>query len=653
VNGKRTPAARVKKRFSQLMEGLNLADVASLVNFEFMTSKCLEFDPHCRAVFAGERVPWPIVWLLSRTHPKFIFQPKKLPPPDAVRDAIMGFVNRVNWRYALRDDKTKPLIKTAKGKRTPPYLGILPGALSHWSHKVLSNVMGEYDRCKKRFLATKPVRTPALVAFALSLMKRYKLTALQNDKDGGFSVFPTEQYGEVESLVFEKGIYEYVGQGELNALLRCARSEADTIATTIAEYEKDPRVKSQLLKPLSNGGRSIAVLQMKIKSHKDAGEVVPRPLHTSVQYLWEGFGRWLIIQLRERLHALGCQNHLMKNSEHAKEVIEAAKVDGGEVFVRLDISDFFLSGTIDQLSDDILSTFDSSDKRCSIIKELLPFLLRNQFVRGRTEQHAAKDGAYRVLRGSGMGITHSGDLCDLAFAARVERYLCRSIIFEKFRIKLYCRFKDDALLVISRGKHLPLIQHLKVHGKYFKIKVERMDKREMEYLNLNIYKSSKATGPCLKTEYYFKPTALSIPLSSASAHPRCIHESWPKAMIASIRRLCSEPLNADKGENELRKRFSQAMVPVVWPQQQSRLTPVKGPVARNQSVLWCAMPYHPWLAKPLSSALARVQLDDPTLHAKLFGEDGITRITASGVKFAWTTYFPRLATILRALDKTI
>ena len=126
-------------------------------------------------------------------------------------------------------------------------------------------------------------------------MKRYKLTALQNDKDGGFSVFPTEQYGEVESLVFEKGIYEYVGQGELNALLRCARTGANKIADSIAEYENDPKIKFQLLKPLSNGGRSIAVLQMKIKSHKSEGGVVPRPLHTSVQYFWEGFGRWLII----------------------------------------------------------------------------------------------------------------------------------------------------------------------------------------------------------------------------------------------------------------------------------------------------------------------------------------------------------------------
>jgi len=109
-------------------------------------------------------------------------------------------------------------------------------------------------------------------------------------------------------------------------------------------------------------------------------------------------------------------------------MLENTNIDGAEIFIRLDIADYCLSGECEQLVDDVMSTFDRTDKRYAIMRDTLTFLITYQFVKGRAVVNGDDEGAYRAIRGSGMGIVHSGDLCDVAFAARVETYLCRDFM---------------------------------------------------------------------------------------------------------------------------------------------------------------------------------------------------------------------------------
>ena len=89
----------------------------------------------------------------------------------------------------------------------------------------------------------------------------------------------------------------------------------------------------------------------------------------------------------------------------------------------------------------VLPYFDKQVK--SLAELILWILLNNQFVEweGRT---------YKVDRGSGMGLIHSGCLSDLAFNRVVES----RINFAEVGIRAYYRFRDDIFLVADSKQHV-------------------------------------------------------------------------------------------------------------------------------------------------------------------------------------------------------
>ena len=88
--------------------------------------------------------------------------------------------------------------------------------------------------------------------------------------------------------------------------------------------------------------------------------------------------------------------------------------------VRLDIRDYFLSGTLNELMVTLRQIFSDNTEAARILVRVLHFLLHNQWVVDSTTNEV-----YRALRGSAVGLQHSGDLMDLCFWWKVERWsLC-------------------------------------------------------------------------------------------------------------------------------------------------------------------------------------------------------------------------------------
>ena len=94
--------------------------------------------------------------------------------------------------------------------------------------------------------------------------------------------------------------------------------------------------------------RIFSTLGATVKTHKDQGEQVLRPLHKSVSTPFLPGMKFLCSYLSEFLKTLP---HILRNSQQAKEEILDLVLLGSDKFVKVDIKDFFMSGSHPSLTD--------------------------------------------------------------------------------------------------------------------------------------------------------------------------------------------------------------------------------------------------------------------------------------------------------------
>ena len=89
------------------------------------------------------------------------------------------------------------------------------------------------------------------------------------------------------------------------------------------------------------------------------------------------------------------------------------------------------------------------------MKKAMELLLWAQFI-GITDDGGDIKRAWRVIRGSGMGLSHSGEVADAAYLDR-EKHGLLNIINKKYLVRGYIRFKDDFLICTDERKDEPNI----------------------------------------------------------------------------------------------------------------------------------------------------------------------------------------------------
>ena len=93
----------------------------------------------------------------------------------------------------------------------------------------------------------------------------------------------------------------------------------------------------------------------------------------------------------------------------------------GSKLIKIDMTDFYLSGAISYLMSDVMHIFAPNDPLNPLRADVLRLLLYHQYIRG-AGRPKSDGGAFRVISGSGMGLVASGDISDAAYYARTERW---------------------------------------------------------------------------------------------------------------------------------------------------------------------------------------------------------------------------------------
>ena len=90
-------AMRVQKLRNRLLGGLNTSDLASLGKYHLFKNRVVFYDFEGMRTIDAEYddVPWPVIWLLARHSPKFIFANNKAPDEKSTIADIDNFINKL------------------------------------------------------------------------------------------------------------------------------------------------------------------------------------------------------------------------------------------------------------------------------------------------------------------------------------------------------------------------------------------------------------------------------------------------------------------------------------------------------------------------------------------------------------------------------
>ena len=275
-----------------------------------------------------------------------------------------------------------------------------------------------------------------------------------------------------------------------------------------------------------------------------------------------------------------------KNSKAAKNVFSKVTLSRDVRLAKLDVKDFFLSGTLGELSRVIHSAMHGH-LFLNLVAVAVEFLLHNQYVRSRSAPCAVDAGAYRVLKGSGMSPSHSGEIASLAFNELVEVSMSSDASAAPCGLVSYLRFNDDILAIVQPDNVNEWIDTVTRRAKFF-IVVEVIS-YYVVFLNLKVaYNVFRVV-----TFHYTKPSAMLEPSSCFSGQAPAVHNTWLLSMASTIKSLCTRPKEATRALDKLTYRFCAATIPIRWPTNiHSPAMPRLFPRHNSRGTLWLPLPYH-------------------------------------------------------------
>ena len=150
----------------------------------------------------------------------------------------------------------------------------------------------------------------------------------------------------------------------------------------------------------------------------------------------EGLSRWVSRELQGPLTG---HTWLLTSSAQLVADIKTVAAEDSDYFVKLDVRDFYMTGTPPELKDSI-EVLLPPGPRCRLLCEAVEYLLSSEYI----VSNLVPGRVFRVVCGSGMGHRHSGRIADCSFFALGEReFAARSQVLQSFGIKRYFRCRDD------------------------------------------------------------------------------------------------------------------------------------------------------------------------------------------------------------------
>jgi len=535
---------------------MSTSQIGTLLNFQSARDAVFVWDGFSsrpRHAEVGDDVcPWPVTFLLSQFSKKYIFNAGVVPKWNQVEGELLKFSNRLKWAFHFKDNNApmeKSLAKVKRGEVQPYLIG---GAVKPPPLEIQAFIQHLREWLLRKFTSVARWGKEHLggnmlpvVKLAFGIMRSEGLAAGPTDKDGGFLVTKAANLLKVHSVVMTKPEYQQVFT---------SRVDWEAISQQYLAFVQEAAVtldKKELVRPLRSSldapdALFSARVGLTAKTHKSSLEW--RNLHCCPKWKFASLSQWVASMVEERLRLLA--PHILKDSMDLVRRLKLIRLSSTFPllkFATIDIKEYFMTGEAFVLAEAASKVFEGQLRL--LMRNILFFLLDSQYV-----VNSATGGMYKVVLGSGMGLPHSGAVCDAAMFHLAEGSSMRS---SPVSLVGYYRFKDDILAIYSaRSEFQNFFQALRQRALPFKLKCEQVSSVGIDFLEAHIYKSGIDGCGKIASRPRIRDTGLSANLLAASSnHHSRIPRAWPRCLLARRAQLCTEKTHFEEEKQRLISRL--------------------------------------------------------------------------------------------------
>ena len=363
--------------------------------------------------------------------------------------------------------------------------------------------------------STAHVNTFPMIRWVFRRMRDGGWTLLPDDKEPGFCFIRHSETRDIAISSLVSGSCEK--SHFLDMWLPRMVKTYGIIAKGIGELQ-GKRIQSAVLSSQwSEGATPICQITLLCKTTKSPGEVTFRCVHSGVSNMWTGLSAWLAHHLRVKIE-MKLPNLLRDTKEFVDDLRHLHWQDGIRM-IKMDIKEFYMSGNPCFLSHACSELFCNEIVDFQqLVAKAVDWLCRKQYV----QSEFLPDLTYRVTRGSGMGLLHSGEVSDAGFWIAAERWLLTTSVRQWCSITYGRRFRDDIFAITSnfpRFKHVFRWLRSRAALEGYKLLTEDVSQNKITFLAVDVV--------VINGGFMTKPRERIVApfLSEYSAHPRHVHIS--------------------------------------------------------------------------------------------------------------------------------
>ena len=554
-------------------------------------------------------LPWPVLLWLGTRSKKHVVLDAKQPHPHKYNSSFLRAEQSLLWRDAL-------------GNITNPWWQF------HWGHSTSNKcnavVLPEVrafanevrDTLAKTFRTSRArpsfVKTRAKYeSFAAEWLATRGWTVLQTDKDGGFCLVRSSALATMLKRKLQMPFYREIPTWQIHVDMIVGQ-----MCSILGQLEKHFNLegfKKHYVRTIgkSNKANFVCKILATMKTHKAAGAVDLRVIHSGAGHPFGGISKFVAVFLKRRLYEVGCVSFSTDDVIRKLRSLVIPEEHRHNVMLgKLDVKDFYMQGSASALTEGLFRHVQDTSQRQSL-EECLNLILSSQYIRADFVE-----AVYSVCSGSGMGKILSGDVADLKFYDLAESdWADDARIRAKHKIWLYTRYRDDIFIMYSDsvgpGNCETFVQGIiDKAAQIYKVVPESFSK-ESSFLDIFVYKPASFMGSGkLAWRPFIKASAQKLPLSHHSIHNPVIHTSWPLAEISRIYRRSWTEQVFSIAKSTLLEAFSRAFMHEDILCQVKNWKPHFSKLRQDDTakpgVVWIVVPYRPLIAKLSTRALGRL-----------------------------------------------
>ena len=540
---------------------------------------------------ATNSLPWPLVFLVENFSMflvenfsmKHVFAPKRLLAPSQLGQALAQWESKVKWR-TFYDHLDEPSSDEFRQLRSKGRTRFCPHELSGDLQQFLNNSIAALYQAGLHGISrarrnSSLYTQPKFVSLAKQVLENHNWHMLPTDKDGGMTIVSDEGLKEATNELISSHDWYRVVKFHDDDFFISSLEDYAMCATSVSVG--NPQLRAALLSDMQLPKRCFAAtMNFTIKTHKEKGAVVPRPIHSYPRNHMAPGMRWLAQKLSPCLSRVP---HLLRDSSDLMTKLKSFKLPEGSRCLKFDVKDFYLTGSHDYLIEQSASILDPSDKEDFSV--LAKSILSNQYV------HAGPANVLlQVRHGTGMGMIASGHISDAVLYSSLERDLMlKPSVRRRYSISFYARFRDDIIVFshASLDDLRSLISNMRTATHPFVLKLESVSKTQCQMLDVNVgfrFPAGGGSGHC-HFSLFTKPSSIWQPLGPSSMHPLSIHLHWPRAQCKRIRSRYSSELEGEVAANAFKLRYFNLFGVRID-------EPMSRPNLPIQATSWIVLPYN-------------------------------------------------------------